>query len=354
MPNAGARRVGGDRRAARRPSRREGLQPRLEFVAECAPGLEEALAADGFDAAGALPGHDAAAPSSCARCRRPTAWSSRACSRAATCARCWQTAAEAFGDGPPTDAQVAAYGGRGHLARADGEPAGAAFHSPIADGRQRARRHRRARALPPPRDRGRAHRGGGGRRRGRRGASCASSRPATTAPSACTPAPASPARARRWFTWSADARRQRPGRPSRRIAPSARMARHHDRRHSAARRAPDADHGGHLAARRGHGRAGPPGAAAPPPRCLQHGADRAQPARRARAAHAPARGARDRLRARRSPRPSTSRARWSTRSAARRPRHVRSRIAQLIGSLPRDEAAELGRLADEVAAERMR
>lgn len=29
-------------------------------------------------------------------------------------------------------------------------------------------------------------------------------------------------------------------------------------------------------------------------------------------------------------------------------------IAQLIGSLPRDEAAELGRLADEVAAERMR
>ena len=26
----------------------EGLQPRLEFVAECAPGLEEALAADGF------------------------------------------------------------------------------------------------------------------------------------------------------------------------------------------------------------------------------------------------------------------------------------------------------------------
>jgi hypothetical protein len=30
------------------------------------------------------------------------------------------TAAEAFGDGPPTDAQIAAYRGRGHLARADG------------------------------------------------------------------------------------------------------------------------------------------------------------------------------------------------------------------------------------------
>ncbi|HEX7300790.1 MAG TPA: BlaI/MecI/CopY family transcriptional regulator [Solirubrobacteraceae bacterium] len=29
-------------------------------------------------------------------------------------------------------------------------------------------------------------------------------------------------------------------------------------------------------------------------------------------------------------------------------------LAQLIGSLPRDEAAELGRLADQVAAERMR
>jgi hypothetical protein len=29
-------------------------------------------------------------------------------------------------------------------------------------------------------------------------------------------------------------------------------------------------------------------------------------------------------------------------------------LAQLIGSLPRDEAAELGRLAEQVAAERMR
>jgi hypothetical protein len=29
-------------------------------------------------------------------------------------------------------------------------------------------------------------------------------------------------------------------------------------------------------------------------------------------------------------------------------------LAQLIGTLPRDEAAELGRLAEEVATERMR
>ena len=45
-----------------------------------------------------------------------------------------QTAAEAFGDGPPTDEQVSGYGGRGLLARAGGEPAGAAFRSAIAEG----------------------------------------------------------------------------------------------------------------------------------------------------------------------------------------------------------------------------
>jgi GNAT superfamily N-acetyltransferase len=48
-----------------------------------------------------------------------------------------RTAAEAFGDDGPTDAQVEEYMShppRGHLARAGGEPAGAAFHSPIAEG----------------------------------------------------------------------------------------------------------------------------------------------------------------------------------------------------------------------------
>ena len=33
----------------------EGLRPRLEFVAECAPGLEQALAAAGFELQGRYP-----------------------------------------------------------------------------------------------------------------------------------------------------------------------------------------------------------------------------------------------------------------------------------------------------------
>jgi predicted N-acetyltransferase YhbS len=111
----------------------EGLQPRLEFVAECAPGLEEALAADGFALQGRYPVmtlpaeqmRDVPAPDGVVIARVLEGGDVRAL---------LATAAEAFGDGPPTDAQIAAYGGRGHLARADGEPAGAAFHSAIADG----------------------------------------------------------------------------------------------------------------------------------------------------------------------------------------------------------------------------
>jgi predicted N-acetyltransferase YhbS len=132
VPNAGARRWEGidELRAA---FAAEGLQPRLEFVAECAPRLEEALAADGFSLQGRYPVmtlpseqlREVPAPDGVIIARVLVGGDVRAL---------LATAAEAFGDGPPTDAQVAAYGGRGHLARADGEPAGAAFHSPIADG----------------------------------------------------------------------------------------------------------------------------------------------------------------------------------------------------------------------------
>jgi predicted N-acetyltransferase YhbS len=111
----------------------EGLQPRLEFVAECAPGLEEALASDGFALQGRYPVmtlpaeqlREVPAPDGVVIARVLEGGDVRAL---------LATAAEAFGDGPPTDEQIAAYRGRGHLARADGEPAGAAFHSAVADG----------------------------------------------------------------------------------------------------------------------------------------------------------------------------------------------------------------------------
>jgi len=110
-----------------------GLGPRLEFVAECAPGLEEALAAAGFELQGrypvmTLPAEDlreVPAPEGVVIARVLAGGDVRTLLR---------TAAEAFGDDGPTEAQVEEYGGRGHLARAGGEPAGAAFHSPIAGG----------------------------------------------------------------------------------------------------------------------------------------------------------------------------------------------------------------------------
>jgi ribosomal protein S18 acetylase RimI-like enzyme len=132
VPNAGAVAWEGID-ALRAAFAAEGLQPRLEFVAECAPGLEEALAADGFALQGRYPVmtlpaeqlREVPAPDGVVIARVLEAGDVRAL---------LATAAEAFGDGPPTDAQIAAYGGRGHLARADGEPAGAAFHSSLADG----------------------------------------------------------------------------------------------------------------------------------------------------------------------------------------------------------------------------
>jgi predicted N-acetyltransferase YhbS len=132
VPNAGA--VAWDGIDALRASfEAEGLQPRLEFVAECAPGLEEALAADGFTLQGRYPVmtlpaeqlREVPAPDGVVIARVLEGGDVRAL---------LATAAEAFGDGPPTDAQIAAYRGRGHLARANGEPAGAAFHSSLADG----------------------------------------------------------------------------------------------------------------------------------------------------------------------------------------------------------------------------
>jgi hypothetical protein len=132
VPNAGATAWQGID-ALRAAFAEQGLTPRLEFVAECVPGLEEALAADGFELQGRYPVmtlpaeelREVPAPDGVVIARVLEGGDVRAL---------LATAAEAFGDGPPTDAQIGAYGGRGHLARADGEPAGAAFHSAIAEG----------------------------------------------------------------------------------------------------------------------------------------------------------------------------------------------------------------------------
>jgi GNAT superfamily N-acetyltransferase len=132
VPNAGAAQWDGID-ALRAEFAARGLRPRLEFVSECAPGLEEALAADGFELQGRYPvmtlaAHElreVPAPDGVVIARVRSGADVRALLR---------TAAEAFGDDEPTDAAVAAYGGRGLLARAAGEPAGAAFHSKVAEG----------------------------------------------------------------------------------------------------------------------------------------------------------------------------------------------------------------------------
>jgi ribosomal protein S18 acetylase RimI-like enzyme len=110
-----------------------GLHPRLEFVGECAPGLEAALAAAGFEPEGHFPVmtlqadelREVPVPDGVVITRAVGAVEARAV---------LEVGAEAFGAEPPTEAEVAAYQGRGMLARADGAPAGAASRSDIAEG----------------------------------------------------------------------------------------------------------------------------------------------------------------------------------------------------------------------------
>lgn len=110
-----------------------GLQPRLEFVAERAPGLEEALAAAGFELQARIPVmtcpvedvREVLAPEGVVIARVLGGPDVRAL---------MEVQAAAFGEGPPSDAAVEAYRGRGLLARADGVPAGAASRSAIAEG----------------------------------------------------------------------------------------------------------------------------------------------------------------------------------------------------------------------------
>jgi ribosomal protein S18 acetylase RimI-like enzyme len=110
-----------------------GLRPRLEFVGECAPGLEAALGEAGFELEGHFPVmtmpaaelREVPVPEGVVIARASGAFDARAV---------LEVGAEAFGTDPPTDAEVAAYQGRSLLARADGMPAGAASRTEIADG----------------------------------------------------------------------------------------------------------------------------------------------------------------------------------------------------------------------------
>jgi ribosomal protein S18 acetylase RimI-like enzyme len=112
-----------------------GLRPRLEFVAECAPGLEEALAGSGFELEMRIP------VMTCpARGLRdvpvPDGIGIAAVSSAADVRAYLEVGAEAFGEPPPSEEQVERTipPARGLLARAGAEAAGAGSRSPIAEG----------------------------------------------------------------------------------------------------------------------------------------------------------------------------------------------------------------------------
>jgi predicted GNAT family acetyltransferase len=109
------------------------LRPRLEFVAECAPGLEQALAGAGFRREARI------AVMTCpVQALRevpvPDGVVVTRVTERAEARQVMEVAAEAFGEKPPSDEEVAAYQGRGALARADGVPAGAGFRTAIAAG----------------------------------------------------------------------------------------------------------------------------------------------------------------------------------------------------------------------------
>jgi GNAT superfamily N-acetyltransferase len=111
-----------------------GLQPRLEFIAERAPGLEEALAAARFELQARIPVmtcpeqdlREVPAPEGVVI--------ARALGGGPDVRALLEVQSAAFGEGPPSDAEVQSYRGRGLLARADGVPAGAASRSAIAKG----------------------------------------------------------------------------------------------------------------------------------------------------------------------------------------------------------------------------
>jgi ribosomal protein S18 acetylase RimI-like enzyme len=110
-----------------------GLRPRLEFVAECAPGLEQSLADAGFHHEARIPVLTCAIQSLREVPTPEGVVIARATGRD-DARRLMEVTAAAFGEPPPSEEHVAAYQGRGVLARADGVPAGGSFRSAIAEG----------------------------------------------------------------------------------------------------------------------------------------------------------------------------------------------------------------------------
>jgi GNAT superfamily N-acetyltransferase len=122
------------RRAPLRVAERD-LRPRLEFVAECAPGLEEALAAAGFELEARIP------VMTCARADAravalPAGVSLGPVTDGADMRAYLEVQAEAFGQPPPSEEELAQAKppARGLLARADGAGAGAGVHTAVAEG----------------------------------------------------------------------------------------------------------------------------------------------------------------------------------------------------------------------------
>jgi ribosomal protein S18 acetylase RimI-like enzyme len=112
-----------------------GLRPRLEFVAECAPGLDAALAAAGFEVEARIPVMTCRADA-LREVPTPAGVTIARVSGIADVRAYMEVMAEAFGGPPPTDAEVERSGApaRGLLACVEGVPAGTAARSAVAEG----------------------------------------------------------------------------------------------------------------------------------------------------------------------------------------------------------------------------
>lgn len=109
------------------------LRPRLEFVAECAPGLEDALLGAGFEIEDRLP------VMTCTRDQARTVLPPDGVTLTPVApddAPAYRIlGAEAFGSPPPTERELAAPPPAGGLlARLDGEPVGIGVHTTVAEG----------------------------------------------------------------------------------------------------------------------------------------------------------------------------------------------------------------------------
>lgn len=113
-------------------ARERGLVPRLEYIEPCFPSVEQALAPSGFTREGRL---------RLMSCTALNPWQAPAGVKLAEVGLSSPLVADtltatnaAFGDGPPSDADVAAWPGRGVAALVDGRVVGSASWTVIIDG----------------------------------------------------------------------------------------------------------------------------------------------------------------------------------------------------------------------------